>query len=120
MPNQMILFDFIQNRIDISLVVMGEVACNKQKTSKSWFSTVANSAWHFRLKPYRLHFHQSAKAFLFCSSIFVLNISQYISIVGKNINGVQVETAASVKTMKTAVDQAFFFCFFRYSLEFFA
>jgi hypothetical protein len=67
------------------------------------------------LKPYRLHFHQSAKAFLFFdSSIFVLNISQYISI-GKNINGVQVRTAASVKTMKQLVDKHFSFVFPGYS-----
>jgi hypothetical protein len=76
----MILFDFIQNRIDVKLVVMGEVA--GMKTSKSWFSTVANSSITLRLKPYHI-FSQSAKALFLIPSIFVLNISQYISIVGK-------------------------------------
>jgi hypothetical protein len=34
MPNQMILFDFIQNRIDVNLVVMGEVTKSKTQNIK--------------------------------------------------------------------------------------
>jgi hypothetical protein len=61
MPNQMILFDFIQNRIDVKLVVMGEVPYKHQNHGLVLWQTLA---LHFRLKPYRLFFIRAQKRFL--------------------------------------------------------